>query len=957
MLQSKYNIRLVHLLLEDDTDPDRQNNSIQQLLELEKRGIQYIQVWNKRWTQDPPKETFARPNLFESIPIRPSHYGCFRAFADASLEYFTENIDALLICEGDVKLLDTPDRIVNRINQAYEATQRFKIDYFSLGSKYTLETNILQSAVIEKHGSIEIVNKVIGIQMIMFPQRIREYLNDCFTNSQWDGADIFLNQNFMGKKKIGIFDESPTGQWDGLSVIDDRNKTFMNSKKKVLYIAPHLSTGGMPQFLLKRVEALLNEQELEIHVIELNNYSNDFVVQKDKLKKLLGDRLYLAQHGVYKEQREERLLQTILTIKPDIIHIEECPEAFDEHNKLSNNTLSKIYAADRPYQIIETCHNIWMGEYRKKWQPNSYMYCTPFHPIENFKDSTRPYSVVEYPIEDLQQEAMVRAKIKLELGIPADKINVLNVGLWTNGKNQAEAIEIARIAEQRYPNTFLFHFVGNQAGNFQSYWKPLMLDLPSNVKIWGERNDTHLFYSSADVFMFNSTWECNPLAVREAISHRLPTFARNLPQYLDMFTPYIVPFSDSPKENADIFLIELLESGKNLGDFIPPQNDIDRFRTQHLQLYLEAYTNPSHGEPRFHTEYRDGFRLIVEHLPPGDWTAQFWDEDRIVYSTPIREGSWYSPRQNWFTPWRVEVLQGTEVVWNYSVEPAKLSIDIRIDSSSLGDCLVWMGQVERFMEHWGPQKVRVKSHISHIWDREYYRERGIEIVDAFSGESDVLLGLGVYYSLEEPWRRWEHRNDWRKIHMGQIASDRLGIPFSERRPRLDPKIKNPPLISREKPIVAFATQSTAGAKYWNNPTGWKDLVAGMSEYHWIHTSPEGGGVGDEELNSELETIAGAIKSSRFFVGLPSGLSWLAWALEVPTFIISGFSPSLVEESDGITIIRNNRVCNSCWSWDVFNKGDWNWCPAWKGTHRQFECTKEIGWREVESEIMDVIKKL
>ena len=39
--------------------------------------------------------------------------------------------------------------------------------------------------------------------------------------------------------------------------------------------------------------------------------------------------------------------------------------------------------------------------------------------------------------------------------------------------------------------------------------------------------------------MFNSTWECNPLVLREAISYGKPILARNLPQYKDMFTNYI----------------------------------------------------------------------------------------------------------------------------------------------------------------------------------------------------------------------------------------------------------------------------------------------------------------------------------------------------------------------------------------------------------------------------------
>jgi len=36
-----------------------------------------------------------------------------------------------------------------------------------------------------------------------------------------------------------------------------------------------------------------------------------------------------------------------------------------------------------------------------------------------------------------------------------------------------------------------------------------------------------------------------------------------------MFTSYIISFSDNLEETADILLRELIESGKNFGDFIP----------------------------------------------------------------------------------------------------------------------------------------------------------------------------------------------------------------------------------------------------------------------------------------------------------------------------------------------------------------------------------------------------
>ena len=947
MVKSKYKIRLVHLLLSDDSDPYRQEKSIEQLKELAVRGIEYVQVWNKRWKENPPRENFARPAMFDQVPINKAHYGCFRAFADGALDNFEKDVDALILCEGDVRLIDSPDQVVDKINRAYEATQSLGIDYFSLGSKYTLEGNILQSDTLEKYGDVEITNKIIGIQMILFPQRIREYLLDCYINSPWDGADIFLNQNFMGKKKIGIFSESPTGQWDGISTIEGRERKFTNTSKKLMYIAPHLSTGGMPQFLLKRVESLINEPNFEIYVVEFNNYSDDFVVQKDKLKNLLGDRLMLIKTGLSIEHREERLLGIIDSIKPDIIHIEECPESFDGGNKMSHNTLNKIYRQDRPYQIVETCHNIWMNDDKKQWHPNSYMYCTPYHPLYNFKDSPSSYDVIEYPIEDLQEDVMVRSKIKLELGIPADKINILNVGLWTPGKNQGEGVEIARIAEELYPNTFQFHFVGNQAGNFGSYWRPLMENLPSNVTVWGERNDAHLFYQAADAFMFNSTWECNPLAVREAIAHRLPTFARNLPQYLDMFTPYITPFTDDLKENAAILLRELIESGENLGNFIPPTNDIERFRKEMVQHYLETHTAPEVTTTSdtitaniTHNRY---FKLHVTSLPPGNHIARFIDptSDKIVYETSIGAGRWYQPSQHWFTPWRVEILNGDNRVWEWQYNTQDNTIGVQFDTSSLGDTLAWMGQIEGFKTHWGWKGVLVKTHKNWLFDTEYYASRGIQIVDQLGDELPTIT-LGVYYTPEEPWQRAEHRMDWRKIHLGQIASDRLGIPFNEQRPKMAPKFQKwKQLPSRKKPIITFATHSTAGAKYWNHPTGWRELVEGMDNYHWIHCSREGTRLKVEQAESELENVAQLIHASTAFVGISSGLSWFAWALGAKVFLISGFTPEVCEFVDNCVRIINKTSCNSCWSWDVFNKGDWNWCPAHKETERQFECTKTI----------------
>ena len=90
-----------------------------------------------------------------------------------------------------------------------------------------------------------------------------------------------------------------------------------------------------------------------------------------------------------------------------------------------------------------------------------------------------------------------------------------------------------------------------------------------------------------------------------------------------------------------------------------------------------------------------------------------------------------------------------------------------------------------------------------------------------------------------------------------------------------------------------------------------------------------------------------IKDADFFIGLSSGLSWIAWCCNVPVVMISGFT---APENEFYTPYRviNYQVCHSCWndSRSEFDHGDMMWCPRHKGTDRHFECTRAITGTQV-----------
>jgi len=89
----------------------------------------------------------------------------------------------------------------------------------------------------------------------------------------------------------------------------------------------------------------------------------------------------------------------------------------------------------------------------------------------------------------------------------------------------------------------------------------------------------------------------------------------------------------------------------------------------------------------------------------------------------------------------------------------------------------------------------------------------------------------------------------------------------------------------------------------------------------------------------LHEIMNYIYHADFFIGLSSGLSWLAWALEKKLILISGFTKPYTEMSDCMRVFvpNDNSICNGCNSDFLFDSSNWNWCPRKK----HFECTRTI----------------
>jgi autotransporter strand-loop-strand O-heptosyltransferase len=645
----------------------------------------------------------------------------------------------------------------------------------------------------------------------------------------------------------------------------------------------------MPAFVLKSI--LLSN--LDIEVVEYQCHSLDYVVQRNQIKELV------PFHTLHEDKME--LFNIIAKFNPDIVHIHEPAERFNR------DMISELYREDRSYRIVETCHDVSFNHDKEKiFHPDAYYFCTPYH-LETFASSPSYKEVIEFPIDDKRNDLYLNP-------FDTSKINVVNVGLWTPGKNQAEGLEIAR----KYPD-MNFHFIGNQAINFKHYWEPLIKDIPSNVTIWGEKSNVEMYMRWADIFMFNSTWECNPLVLREAISFGKPIVAHNLPQYGSMFDKYIQPI------DTDLNTIKC-------NYIVPTDNTSVKFWDKQKAFYNKVMTlDKQEQDVKIIQHFVGQPYLEIKSGLKADFKVQYFDGNKLVYENTIGSNCWVKLNRQYYTKWHSKVYMDGKLIHDNVLDLEGKRVYIALSSSSLGDTIAWAPYALEFQKKHRCEVI-MSTFLNKILDIPE-----IELVEPGTVVPNIYAqyNIGWFYdSNKEP----ELPNT---IKLQEAATKILGLNFKEMSPRLMYASKK---ALPESKYVTIATNSTSGCKFWTKE-GWQGVINYLHEkgYKVINVSLEENPFDNCEqiINHNIFDTMALIDHSEFFIGLGSGVSWLAWALGKEVVMINNFA----EEDHEFECIRitNKNVCNGCWNNQnfKFDAGDWSWCPIFKNTPRQFECQRSI----------------
>jgi autotransporter strand-loop-strand O-heptosyltransferase len=383
-------------------------------------------------------------------------------------------------------------------------------------------------------------------------------------------------------------------------------------------------------------------------------------------------------------------------------------------------------------------------------------------------------------------------------------------------------------------------------------------------------------------------------------------------------------------------------------------NDINNFKFKNQLIHKHKKSNRS-----VNINFIDGAFVEITDDVDFKYLVEFINQknNKVEYSVNLSSNTWARTTIKYHVDWLIRIKGiDNDYYHEHHYEPKDRNVLISFESKSLGDTLAFIPYVEEYrLKHGCNMYCSTFNNdlFRSVYSNITFVEPGEQVFDVYA-----LFRLGVFFT-DSNVDFEKHPIDPFQEPLLKVSSDILNLDYKELRARV------PKIGKRKHKRVCIAVHSTSQCKYWNNETGWQEVVDYLNELGYevrLLSREEDGFMGNfnpknvtiQESGSLIELIK-VLQESEFFIGISSGLSWLSWVCGIPTVIISGFTDKYLEPFDNVYRVINKEVCNGCWHTHKFDPSDWNWCPIHKDTERKFECSKTITSQDVIKHVNKLIK--
>ena len=352
-------------------------------------------------------------------------------------------------------------------------------------------------------------------------------------------------------------------------------------------------------------------------------------------------------------------------------------------------------------------------------------------------------------------------------------------------------------------------------------------------------------------------------------------------------------------------------------------------------------------------DFNFGLRL---EIPAGNFRVKISDFDtgKIFFDRNISNVYLISV-EKYFIRWQVEISRDNEQIFFHVFNLTGRTVLIVLDEAAgLGDTLAHLPFAQEMAKYSNCRVViSLPERLSKLAANLYpVLEQVTDIPSETYATYYPTMNYGDFPTVPA---------DTRSAPLNRIAGAILGIKTIPAKPTFKPTM--PPVVS--DPYVCIGVQASSPTKGWHWKGGWDIVIdylksLGYRVFCIDKKNFQRDGKYTAQIPSNAEDFTGDLSimeranmlyHAEFFIGLSSGLSWLADAVNCPVVMICGFSKDWHEFYTPYRV-ANRLVCNGCYS-DIRVRAIDNFCPYHKGTPRELECQKEISPRQV----LDVIERL
>lgn len=353
----------------------------------------------------------------------------------------------------------------------------------------------------------------------------------------------------------------------------------------------------------------------------------------------------------------------------------------------------------------------------------------------------------------------------------------------------------------------------------------------------------------------------------------------------------------------------------------------------------------------------------------GRYHLRFWNADTglALFDADVKPNTVIVSAKKYCIRFSMKITRQVtgETVFEHTMDMKDKNVVVQMPVSTIGDSIGWFSYLERFqMKHGCNLHVVMNDKVRAIFESQYPDFHYIGADDVAGVAPYACYYLGLFFNGDTNYQPV----DFRECGIHRSAAYILGMRTKDELADMPPRVDLSARKSIRGKYAVIAVQASAQCKYWNNPFGWDGVIRFLKQngYRVLCIDRDrvyGTGItwnhipnGSEDFtgNIPLQERINIIKDADMFIGLSSGLAWLAWCCHVPVVMISGFSLPKTEFYTPYRVI-NYDVCNGCWD-DVrnqFDHADFLWCPRHRDGEHRFECTRFI----MSEQVINTIKSI